>query len=121
MPSGKYNRSKKHCENISKALIGIKKKPFSDQHIKKLSEAKKGKIGEKSSAWKGESACYQAQHRWISTHRGSPRYCEHCKRSDKKAYDWANKDHKYKRKFSDYMRLCRKCHRKYDRENNLRK
>jgi len=27
---------------------------------------------------------------------------------------WANKDHKYKRDISDWMRLCAKCHTHYD-------
>lgn len=33
-------------------------------------------------------------------------------------YQWANKDHKYRRVLEDYMRLCASCHQKYDIKNN---
>jgi NUMOD1 domain len=52
---------------------------------------------------------------------GTPNYCEKCKASDKKIYDWANIDHKYKFVLSDWIRLCRSCHQKMDFSNGLRK
>lgn len=64
----------------------------------------------------------RAMHFRIEVLLGLPRYCEHCKSSTCKRYDWANKDHKYSSNLSDWMRLCRGCHLKYDfKYNNCRK
>ena len=60
----------------------------------------------------------KAIHRRIETLYGKPKYCEICKRSDKKKYEWANKDHKYSMNIEDWMRLCTSCHRKYDIKHN---
>jgi len=79
----------------------------------------KDNFDENSHAWKGEKAGYRAKHMWIISRRGSPNYCEHCKRNDKRMYNWANVDHKYKRIIGDYMRLCVSCHRKYDIKSGL--
>lgn len=57
---------------------------------------------------------YQTVHNWMNAHLGKPRYCEHCKRSDKWAYDWANISGKYLRDLADWKRLCRSCHMKFD-------
>jgi hypothetical protein len=71
--------------------------------------------------WKGEKAGKKAKHEWISVNYGKPNYCEHCKRTDRKKYEWANIDHKYRRVIEDFIRLCVSCHRKYDYEYNGRK
>jgi len=92
---------------------------------RKLSEEHKKKIKNSSPkgiehfAWKGEKASYSSKHIWVRTILGAPKYCEICKRTDKKKYEWANNDHKYKRRIEDYMRLCTSCHRKYDYKNHL--
>jgi len=75
---------------------------------------------EKNHLWKGEDATYVVMHRWVQNNRGKATLCEHCKQTDKKRYEWANIDHKYKRNLSDYIQLCTACHVKYDRENGLR-
>ena len=59
-------------------------------------------------------------HRRIEKNLGKPRFCEHCKSTDKKVYDWSNKDHKYKEDLSNWQRLCRGCHLKYDYKKQLR-
>jgi len=64
------------------------------------------------------SSTYTAVHQWIVREKGRPKKCEMCGTTEKNRYDWANKDHKYARKLEDYMCLCVKCHRKYDKENN---
>jgi len=102
-----------------------------DQKKKKSELAKKlgygkwmsGRSGEKSNLWLGEKAGYGAKHEFIRKNLGSPKYCEHCKRSNlsHRSYHWANKDHKYSRKFSDWMRLCVSCHRKYDYKMKINK
>jgi hypothetical protein len=121
MPSGVYphkgNRrgvrlSKEVKLKMSISHIGNKHTPDT---CKKMSLSK---ADEKHPGWLGENARYGAKHQWIHRKLGKPKYCEICKRTDKKMYHWANKDHKYSRKVGDYMRLCVLCHRKYDTKNN---
>lgn len=70
--------------------------------------------GEKSWAWKGNNVGKAALHNWVEKQLGKPRKCEHCGTVEAKQFDWANKSQKYKRDISDWMRLCRSCHAKYD-------
>jgi len=69
-------------------------------------------------AWKGDNAGYSALHKWIYNPwcLGRPKICEHCGVTAKetKLY-WANKNHKYKRDLSDWISLCAKCHKAYDK------
>ena len=95
---------------------------------KRLSDALKGKAAwnkgvvglreHASPSWKGENAKYGAIHEWIRKKLGTPKFCECCGRTDKKKYEWCNINHKYKRDINDWMRLCTKCHRKYDYTHN---
>ena len=56
-----------------------------------------------------------AVHYWMNVNFGKPKKCDNCGTTDEnKVYEWANKDHKYRRKRGDFKRLCRSCHRKYD-------
>jgi len=64
--------------------------------------------------WKGEEASYTSKHKWIYRQLGSPSYCNICKTTTAKKYEWSNVDHKYKRDLKDYIRLCVSCHRKND-------
>lgn len=93
---------------------------FGYKHTKeakmKIGKASIGKQ-EKSRAWK-ESVGKIAIHRRIEVRYGKQNYCEICKRTDKKKYEWSNKDHKYSLKKEDWQRVCVSCHRKYDIENN---
>lgn len=82
-----------------------------------------GKKGKKAFAWKGDNAGYCAIHAWIVNKKGKPKNCSKCgkeqiKRNGYRGIDWANIDHKYKRKLTDYIALCKKCHTFYDRKNN---
>lgn len=70
--------------------------------------------GKNSWAWKGDSVGKSALHNWVEKHKGKPRKCEHCKTVNAKQYDWANVSQKYKRDLSDFIRLCRSCHVKFD-------
>ena len=89
---------------------------------KKLSESTKEKMrgsrpnacGENHRLWKGENVGRQALHSWVKRHLGKPKKCEFCSTTTAKNYDWANKSGEYKRDFSDFLRLCRSCHKKYD-------
>jgi len=88
---------------------------YSEESKQKMRESK---IGEKNKAWKGEKAGYKAIHRWVIRNLGQPSLCEICGRTDRKKYEWANKDHSYKRNTTDWIRLCCSCHQEYDSKNN---
>lgn len=86
----------------------------------KISQAQKGKprpyqAGDKHGEWKGDDVSYSGIHKWVAQYKGSPKHCEMCHRTDKTYYHWANIDHNYYRKLEDYIRLCPKCHKKYDK------
>lgn len=70
--------------------------------------------GEKNYQWLGDFPSYTAAHQWMSKTCGKPNYCEICKSTNAKHYDWACKNGKYSRNRKDYMRLCRSCHMRYD-------
>lgn len=83
-------------------------------------QPKKGRpTGENHHLWKGDNVSYSTLHRWVVRYRGRPQKCEFCGTTEAKVYDWANKDHQYKRNLDDWLRLCRSCHRNYDYENGL--
>jgi hypothetical protein len=97
-------------KNLGKRFTGMK---WSQTHRKKLI---KSTTGEKHWAWKGDKISYVALHRWVERHRGRPRKCSECGTTSKKiSYDWANVSKKYKRDLNDFIRLCRSCHRKFDK------
>lgn len=64
--------------------------------------------------FKGTFNEYTALHNWVRKHRGKPMLCEDCGRSDKKIYEWANVSGEYKKDLSDWKRLCKTCHHKFD-------
>ncbi len=76
---------------------------------------------EKHWSWKGDKVGKAALHNWVERHKGKPRMCETCGTSSAKQYDWANISQEYKRDLSDFMRLCRSCHAKYDYPTRCKK
>jgi predicted Fe-S protein YdhL (DUF1289 family) len=92
MPSGKYTRSAETKLKMSNRMQGVQ------VALRPLNEIK-----------------LEAIHVRIKTKYGKPKYCEHCKRTDKKIYEWSNKDHQYKLGKEWWQRLCRDCHAKYDK------
>jgi hypothetical protein len=93
---------------------------------KKLSIATKLKISagrqaDKHWLWKGDNAKPNTIHKWVRKHFGKPNKCEHCGGIfEGKKIQWASKKHKYIRIRSEWLRLCVRCHIKYDkRENTL--
>jgi hypothetical protein len=107
-----HSISKETREKIRKTLLG-RKPP------KKAIEKNRERCGEKSHRWKGDLVGYHGVHKWIYKILGRPNFCEHCLSTDiSKRYEWANKDHSYKRNVNDYMRLCQSCHVKYDKLMN---
>lgn len=73
--------------------------------------------GKNHGEWKGEKAGYVTIHVWVRRWKGKPTNCEQCGKlkTTPHSIQWANKDHKYRRKLEDYMALCVKCHRAWDK------
>ncbi|MCK5022772.1 MAG: hypothetical protein KAS04_01230 [Candidatus Aenigmarchaeota archaeon] len=117
--SGKYCSRKCWGVTCVKNLGNrFKGKKWSAEHREKVIEAT---TGEKHWAWCGDSISYIALHRWVERHRGKPQKCEHCGTTEKGWYDWANISGEYKRDLNDFIRLCRKCHRAYDKKRHIEK
>lgn len=111
MPSGIYKRTQYHCKINSDAHKGLI--PW-NKGIKQP-ELGLNRLGKNNPAWKGNNILRAQRHRRIEKLLGKPNYCEICKRTDRKRYDWSNKDHKYSLNIEDWQRLCRGCHIKFDR------
>lgn len=111
------------CSDITKKKIGIANKGNTVNIGRKQSEKTKqknseSKKGEKNPMWKGDDIGKYQRHERIKTKLGEPKFCEICKRIDKKIYDWSSKNHKYSLEIKDWQRLCRSCHKKYDNQYN---
>lgn len=65
-----------------------------------------------------ESTNYSALHQWVYRQKGAPMICQNCKRkiTNRRFIHWANKSGKYLRDLSDWIRLCAKCHKVFDRK-----
>lgn len=51
----------------------------------------------------------------MNTVHGPASRCEHCKKTEKKKYDWAlKKGFTYSKSIDCFIQLCRSCHLKYD-------
>jgi hypothetical protein len=116
--------SKSHTGKVGYWLGKTRPGLFSKETRKQMSESHKGVStkhwclsGALSHKWKGNLAGYRALHIWITNERGRPHFCEHCKRSDlsHRSYHWANISGSCKRELSDWLRLCAKCHKQYDK------
>lgn len=73
------------------------------------------KENEANPMWKGDKASYGSIHDWVRKRLGTPSRCENCGSTNGKHYEWANLDnHSCKRNLEDWIRLCAKCHRRFD-------
>ena len=73
-----------------------------------------GLVGPANPMWKGGNVGYGAVHDWLNLHFGKPRFCEHCGTKSAKKYEWANISKEHKRERTNWLRLCTRCHHKYD-------
>lgn len=88
-----------------------------DAEIKARKQAPRNQHGAFNNNWKGNSVGYSAFHYRLVATKGRPHKCERCGTNDPgKHYDWANLTGKYDDP-SDYQRMCRSCHFKYDDMN----
>ena len=72
--------------------------------------------GEENRNWKGDKVGYQALHQWVTRVAGAPKKCENCGTTRAKKFEWANISKRYLRVLSDWVRLCTKCHIKFDKK-----
>jgi len=136
MTSGVYKRTKEIKDQISKTLTGRKLTPEHRKNIglngfhygmlgKKHSQNTRLKMSlsrqnEKHPLWKGDKVGYIWLHQWVRRKLGKANYCKHCgldkkKPNKKRCFEWANISKKYKRDLNDWISLCMKCHKKFDK------
>ena len=112
----------KHCSRkcYYKSLLGIKR-PDRIESMKEIRKNHPVLKGTKNNNWRGDDATYKSKHDWVGKAFGRPCYCEMCGDITKpqRGYHWSNKNHLYKRIKDNWQRLCAKCHKKYDRANNI--
>ena len=120
-PNYNLKVSEETKKNISLSKMGDKN-PTKQQWVReKISKSVKalGQTGDKSPAWKGDDVSCSGVHSWVRNNKKKLSECELCGASSKgRRFDWANKDHSYKRVLEDYMWICRSCHRKWDIKYN---
>jgi hypothetical protein len=87
---------------------------FIENHTKLRTLKEAVRRGDLSPFWKGENVSYRVIHHWLEKNFGKANHCMMCGKKDKKKYEWANIDHKYKRDRSCYIQLCTSCHRIFD-------
>lgn len=93
------------CRNETIRMAGLRKrgkKILSLQH-------------EKSNNWKGDSVSYSGLHKWVKRYLGRPDQCIEC--GNVQNLQWANKSHEYKRELEDWISMCVKCHKAYDKDS----
>ena len=87
-------------------------------HLSPNSEFKKGmKSWNFGFRGKFTGKTYDALHDWVERNFGKPNKCDKCKSKEAKYFEWSNISGKYKTIKSDWQRLCKKCHNRYDFEN----
>jgi len=67
--------------------------------------------------WKGDAVSYAGLHQWVRRLKGRPARCQFCGKTG--GLEWANVSGEYKREAGDWMALCVRCHRRYDRDRRL--
>lgn len=65
-----------------------------------------------------DNPSYNAIHNYVRVRIDKPKTCLHCKQE--KPLELANISQQYKRDLSDWMYICKSCHRKYDRGNKCK-
>jgi len=97
---------KKQALSLARTLKLTGRK-YSQEHREKISKALSG----------GVMIGYVALHEWVTRELGRPTKCTNLFCEDKsKTFEWANKSHTYKKELEDWLSLCRKCHRNYDKD-----
>ena len=112
MPRGEKTKELWRNPEYRERMKEVHKKPRPNRvgvEIRKLQN-------ENHSNWKGDDVSYSGLHKWINRRLGKPTRCSHCGEDGLtgKFINWANIAGEYKRDFSDWVRLCKKCHKAFD-------
>jgi hypothetical protein len=113
-PKGTYERSEIWYKRKGKNHPMFGKK-HSLETKRMMSFSKKGRIGIKSSRWKGDKASCSAKHKWIIRNLGKAKICIFNPNHIASRYNWANISGKYTRNLIDYAPMCPSCHLLFDR------
>lgn len=103
---------KKMSISAKKRWIDPKYESYRKSHINRMT-------GKNNPNWikNRNKISYQSKHDFIRNKYGRPMFCENCGSENSKAFDWANISKQYKLNIDDWLRLCRRCHILYDRDN----
>lgn len=119
-----WTHTEKFRKRISELLTGRKLSPETRKKlIGKIpwNKGTKGIMpsGEKSGVW-SINPSYRALHLWVERQLGKPDTCNYCGKIglSGRAIQWANISKQYLRIRSDWIRLCAKCHKAYDRKQS---
>ena len=88
-----------------------------EKEMRKIKAAR----GDSMPMWKGDEVKYRALHDWVARLLGKPHDCSFCGNTTlaHRQYHWANVSGQYLRDIEDWIRLCAKCHKNYDKEMKL--
>ena len=108
-----WHHSLESIEKIREAgkmRLGMK---FTDAHRENIRKAKTGVTYKLK-----ENVSYRGLHYWVESRLGRPDTCKHCGKIGLKGkfIQWANISKKYKRDLKDWVRLCGKCHKLFDKK-----
>jgi len=94
----------------------LENNPMKMQHNKERMRNKNPMHHEGEVAYKRQG--YKDIHAWVVRKLGRPKQCEHCKAIIDNPYkiNWANKSREYKKDVKDWIRLCKKCHCIFDKQ-----
>ncbi len=81
-------------------------------------------VMDKNPRWSGEKVTYSGVHQWIRKLLGTASRCVHCgitkaprgKGIKRSYFQWANISLEYRREISDWLSLCYKCHKAFDKQ-----
>lgn len=108
---------KRPPEVIAKVSASLKGRPLSAEHRASISAANAGRFkGDEHHAWKGDEVSYWGLHSWLKKNFPKTGVCDDCGVvAGSRAHDYASVGHTYTRDRNDWRELCRKCHKKLDR------
>jgi len=123
-PRGKHPNS--HTGGFKKGNTVWLGKKLSATHRAKLSLSKIGaknpmfgvkRRNENTIDWSLDRIGYVRLHKWVRRQIGKPNLCSNCNDGTRatKDYHWANISKLYKKDVTDWIRLCAKCHSRWDR------
>lgn len=86
-----------------------------NKNTKGLIKSNRGSFSHTESKWTGDIKEYKSLHYWVGKNLGKPEVCSSCGEiKEGKNIHWANKSGEYKKDPNDWIRLCVRCHYKFD-------